>query len=179
MRAAELPDRAEWDMLARALNRRGVRHIAPTGAARGRARPLDDAALFDRLWRSTDARLQEASMALLLMRPELSETARAAIAGLNGDIADRAMRRYVAAAALQRMWRTRIGRRVGFGPVIEAAYFDTLGLPPIEQDHGRAALLALADAESARYGYDAWASYSSFADTFLAELDCASGLLGA
>ena len=81
------------------------------------------------------------------------------------------MRRYVAAAALQRMWRTRIELALRRRPLIPPAYLRELGLPPLEEDYGRAALRALSADEEARYGYDAWAGYTSLMDLFLSEIE--------
>ena len=79
------------------------------------------------------------------------------------------MRRYVA-AALQRMARTRIQATLGPSPLIEPAYVDELGLPPLDEEFGRAAQLELADQERARYGYDAWGTYRGLLDLFLNEI---------
>ena len=80
------------------------------------------------------------------------------------------MRRYIAAAALQRMARTRIQTTLGASPLIPPAYVDELGLPPLDEEFGRAALLELADQEQARYGYDAWGTYRGLLDLFLADI---------
>jgi len=158
----------EWDALTTALNRRGIVHVAP-GRARRRGVPTSEGELFDRLFRSTEPRLQQSTIVLLLTYPELAPDARAAIDGLRGDARDRAMRRYVAAAALQGMARTRIQLQLGPSPLIPPAYLDELAMPPLDEEFGRAALLELADQEQARYGYDAWGTYRGLLDLFLAE----------
>jgi hypothetical protein len=81
------------------------------------------------------------------------------------------MRRYVAASALQRMWRTRIELALGPSLLLEPAYLDELGLPPLEDDFGCPTLRALASDEEQRYGYNAWAGYTSLMDLFLAEIE--------
>jgi hypothetical protein len=80
------------------------------------------------------------------------------------------MRRYVAAAALQRMARTRLAQHLGPRPLIPPAYLDELGLPSLDEEFGRVALLVLADQEQARYGYDAWRTYLNLLDLFLGEI---------
>ena len=80
------------------------------------------------------------------------------------------MVRYVAAAALQRMWRTRLQTDLGPQPLIPPAYLDELGLPSLEDDFGQATLLALARREEERFGHDAWAGYTSLMDLFLIEI---------
>lgn len=67
------------------------------------------------------------------------------------------------------MWWTRLSTDLGPRRPIEPAYLDELGLPAWDQDHGRATLLALSNAE-ALDGYDAWAGYTSLIDMFLCEL---------
>lgn len=157
-----------WDELATALNHWGIVHIAP-GRVRRNGVPQSACDLFDRLFRSTDPRLHQAAVLLLMTHPALAPDASSAIDGLDGDGRDRAMRRYVAAAALQRMARTRIQTQLGPSPVIPAAYVNELGLPSLDDEFGRAALLELAHQEGARYGYDAWRTYRSLLDLFLAE----------
>jgi hypothetical protein len=79
------------------------------------------------------------------------------------------MRRYVAAAAMQRMARTCIEMQLGPQPDVPARYLDELGLPSLTNEYGRASLLELSQQEEALYGYDAWGTYRSLLDLFLAE----------
>src|SRR5688500_1600621 len=95
----------EWDVLAAALNRWGVNHVAPASPGPHESIP-GPAELFERLWRTDDARLHQATVFLLLTHPRLAADARRVIERLEGRQRDRAMRRYVAAASLQRMART-------------------------------------------------------------------------
>jgi hypothetical protein len=159
----------EWDELATALDRFGIKHIAPT-RPRAAGVPETPRELFHRLALTEDPRLKEASIVLLLTHPNLTADARAAIDSIDGPPRDRAMRRYVAAAALQRMARTRISLTLGPQPEIPSAYLDELGLPPLEEDFGRVTLLALAEAEEARYGYVAWRGYLALLDAFLSNI---------
>jgi hypothetical protein len=159
----------DWDELATALNRFGIKHVAPARIRR-RGVPKTARELFHRLALTGDARLAEASIILLLTHPDLASDARRAIDSIAGPSRDRAMRRYVAAAALQRMARTRISLSLGPRPEIPSAYLDELGLPPLEADFGRATLLALAEGEEARYGHAAWRGYLALLDAFLANI---------
>src|SRR5688500_15627640 len=147
------PD-AEWDALATALNQWGVLHLAP-GRIRRSGLPRTLGELYTRLWSTGTSRLHQATVLLLLTHPESAADAQAAIAEFTGTERDRAMRRYVAAAALQRMARTRIAQRLGPRPLIPPAFLDELGLPALDQEFGRETLLAMADQEQTRYGYDA------------------------
>lgn len=158
----------EWDVLASALNTSGVEHLAPY--RRVRQGLPQGAELFYLLARVSSVRLQEAAIALLLIRPDLAVSARAAIERLEGTERERAMYRYVAAAALQRMWRTRLEHDLGPQSLIPVAYLEQLGLPPLDDDFGRTTLRALAEQEEARYGHNAWAGYTSLIDLILAEI---------
>ena len=157
----------EWDTLASALNDWGILHVAPLRRRRERIAPED---LFWRLAEATDVRLREAAVLVLLTYPGQAPDAQAAMARLGGLARERAVFRYVAAAALQRMWRTRLQTDLGPHPLIPPAYLDELGLPPLEEDFGRPTLLALARIEEARFGHNAWAGYTSLMDLFLAEI---------
>lgn len=159
----------EWDELTTALNRLGVLHVAP-GEPRPHDVPLSATELFARLWRSTEPRLHQAAVVLLLTHPNLAANARAAIAHLDSVTRERAKRRYLAAAALQRMAKTRIAMRLGAQPLILEAYLDDLNLPPLDDEYGRETLLALAQQEHDRYGYDAWGTYRTLLDLFLNEI---------
>lgn len=161
---------AEWDELTAALNAYGVRHVLPgRHPRRGAALPAG-VELFRRLAQSEDVRLQESIVVLLLTHPDLAGEARGAIEALTGAQRDRAARRYVAAAALQRMWRTRIELALGSQPLVEAAYLDELGLPDIDEEFGQAALWELSAQEERLYGYNAWAGYTSLMDMFLGQM---------
>jgi hypothetical protein len=160
---------AEWDLMTTALNRLGVIHLAPR-RPRGRGAPRTAVELFERLFRSPEARLHQATVLLLLTHPSLASSARAAIAGLEGSERDRAIRRYMAAAALQRMAWTRLELRLGRRELIPPSYREELGLPSLNEEFGRSALLALATDEQARYGYNAWATYRTLLDLLLAEM---------
>jgi hypothetical protein len=53
---------------------------------------------------------------------------------------------------------------------VPPAYLEELGLPPLDDEFGRVTLLALADEETRRYGYDAWRTYLKVLDLYLAEI---------
>lgn len=156
----------EWDILTTALNRYGIVHVAPARPRR-RGGPRTPRQLFTRLFTSPEARLQQAAVLLLLTHPELASEACAAIDLLKAEQRDLGMRRYVAAGALQRMARTRIELSIGERPLVPPAYLEELGLPSLDLEFGRAALIELAEEEERRYGYDAWGTYRALLDTFL------------
>jgi len=158
----------DWDTLATALNDRGVLHVAPARERRSNA-PTSTGELFERLVTSPEPRLQQAAVLLLLTHPDAADQARAVVERLAEVQRDRAMRRYVAAAAMQRMARTRIDLQIGRRPEIPPGFIDELGLPPLDTEFGRDTLIELARQEEALYGYDAWGTYRALLDLFLAE----------
>lgn len=158
----------EWDELAAGLNRYGVLHVRP--AAAPPTQPPIGYELIRRLQLADAVRLREALIPLLLTHPELDGDAQRTIAELPDPAARRARLRYAAAGALQRMWRTRLEEALGPHRLIAPAYLDELGLPPLDDDLGRATLLALSNLEEAEYGHDAWAGYTSLMDLLLGEL---------
>lgn len=163
----------DWDELAAALNAAGIRHIAPgaSAAAVPTQRLPAGSTLIARLLSADDVRLQEASVLLLLTRPNLADTFAAEAEHLPGETGVQAKHRYVAAAALQRMWRSRIAWALGPQALIPARYLDQLGLPDLDQDFGRATLRSLCELAEARWGYDAWAGYTSLLALFLNEIE--------
>ena len=158
----------EWDELAAGLNGYGVLHVRPAAMPAGP--PPAGRELIRRLQLADAVRLREALIPLLLTHPELDGDAQRAIAELPDPVAGRARLRYAAAAALQRMWRTRLEEALGPHHLIAPAYLDELGLPPLDDDFGRATLLALSNLEEAEHGHDAWAGYTSLMDLLLGEL---------
>src|SRR4051812_39212910 len=97
----------EWDQLTLALNQQGIYHIAPRHQP---SMPVlsDPEELFTALFTTSDVRLQESAVALLLTHPHFAPFAQQAIAHMTGPSQMRAKQRYVVACALQRMWRTRL-----------------------------------------------------------------------
>jgi hypothetical protein len=168
--SSETTDAAdEWDRLATALNHWGILHIAPRRPRRAGV-PETARELFARLAGSDEPRIHQAIVLLLLTHPQLADDAQAAISQLAGNRRDRAMRRYVAATALQRMARTRIAQHLGSSPLLPVTYLDELDLPPLDEEFGRVTLLALAAGEQERYGYDSWGTYLGLLDLFLHEI---------
>lgn len=157
----------EWDGLTSALTRYGVLHLPP-GREVADALPTPRA-LFTRLANAPQPRLRQAVVFLLLTRPELAHAAVAAVRTLSDGARDLAMRRYVAAAALQRMARMRIEERLGPQPLLPPEFLSALALPSLDDDHGEHTLWELSRQEEARYGYDAWGTYRRILELFLAE----------
>jgi hypothetical protein len=158
----------EWDVLATALNRCGIRHVAPDRWVH-RGVPIGQA-LIRALLTATSIRLQEAVTPFLLTYPERAADVQGVIVTLEGRARERAIGRYVAAAALQRLWRSRLACWLGPQPLIPDAYRSELGLPPLTSNHGEDTLWALAEWERSRWGHNAWAGYTALMDLFLTEI---------
>jgi hypothetical protein len=152
-----------------ALNRRGVLHVVP-GEPRQEGAPLPARDLFARLYQSVEPRLHQSALVLLLTHPHLAIDARLAIDELSGVMQERAKRRYVAAAALQRMARTRIALALGPQSLIPSAYLDEFELPQLDDEFGRRTLLVLSAQEAERFGYDAWGTCRTLLEFFLSEI---------
>jgi hypothetical protein len=159
---------AEWDRLAYALNQQGIHHVAPHIQPIMPV-PSEPEALFTALFTTSDVRLQESSIALLLTHPDFAHSATQAIDHLTGPAQLRAKQRYVVACALQRMWRTRLQWTLGPHPVIEPGYLDELDLPSLEEEFGQTTLWELCRQEERMYGHNAWAGYTSLMDLLLTE----------
>jgi hypothetical protein len=167
-RLACSPSEDEWDALSSALNELGVKHVTRL-RRRSSRRALPPRELFERLLVSGDPRLEQSAIVLLLTHPALADDMQSAVRTLTGTARNRGMRRYVAAAAMQRMARTRIALQLGQQPDIPAAFLFELGLPPLDAEFGRETLLALSRQEEDLHGHDAWGSYRSLLDLFLVE----------
>jgi len=161
-------DTDEWDLLTTALNQYGIRHVAPGAKPKGPLPKSEE--LFFHLATSHAVRLRQAMILMLITHPDLDADARQAIERLGGDLRTKALYRYVAACALQRTWRTRLATDLGPRRPIQPVYLDRLALPPLDQDAGRATLVALSNQEEDSYRYDAWNGYTALMDLLLSEL---------
>lgn len=159
----------EWDALVADLAAYGVDHLWQNRAPANEPRSAE--ALFAALFESSSPRLHQASAALLLVRPDLAPAAQRAILGLPALPRDRAMRRYMAAAYLQRIARSRLRSLFGDQPELPTTYAAELNLPDAEARFGEHALEVLSDEESRRYGYDAWGTYWRLLETVLRQAE--------
>jgi hypothetical protein len=140
----------ERDALTTTLTQLGMVDLALGGRPR-RGIPPDPRGLFRRRCGSDDPRLHEAIIHLLT-RPDFAVVARALIADLTRESWDGAARRYLAAAAMLRIARPPIPEHLGEAALIGPAYVLVRSTPPLDEDFGRKALRALANAEDARHG---------------------------
>ncbi len=161
---------ATWQRIVESLRAHGVRHLSLLEAPSD-APPLPLPELVDEVLRASDPRLRQSLVPLLLTHPDYGPLVRERIDRLPADLADRAKRLYVVAAAAQRMWRSRLEWILGRQPLLAPAYEEDLQVPDLDQAYGRAAFLAVADDEEARYGYNARAGYEALIDQVLAEMD--------
>jgi len=98
--------------------------------------PGSASALFERLLTSREPRLQQAAIILLLTQPALAGSAIEAVRNLTGAARDRAMRRYVAAVAMQRMARTRIVMQLGPQPDLPEQFSKSSDCRPLPTSMG-------------------------------------------
>lgn len=150
------------DHLVAALHRRGICYLAPS--PEGDEPELTDDELLIGLAASKDGRLRFALAGLLLVHPELAETAAclldARCSPTNGKTPpdwawDELRKQYVAAMYLQRLWRTRLRLHVGDQPLIAERYTNDLGLPAADVMFGEMGLRVLTD----RSAFNDWSSY--------------------
>ena len=160
----------DWDVLAASLNSYGINHLAPSGQP-DRSLVTDPEKLFRALVTARAVRLQEAAIVLLITHPSLAAAALTAIDSISGSARVQAVRRYVVACCLQRMWRSRLQLTLGPQRLIPPAFLDELHLPPLELDDGRATLRALAEREEEAHGHNAWDGYASLMNLVLAQVE--------
>jgi len=151
------------DHLVAALHQRGICYLAPS--PHGDEPHLNDDELLIGLAGSKDGRLRFALAGLLLVHPELVENLIAivethTIAPINAPIVQELKRQYVAAAYLQRMWRTRLNQRFGDTPLMEDRFTGELNLPASGMMNGKLGLRTLTDASL----FNDWSSYEQVVD---------------
>jgi hypothetical protein len=143
---------AHRDDLIDRLRAHGIAYLGGGSAWAGRGsdyRSAQDAPvppLLEDLLRSDDSRLRTAVVALLFRHPEYAEVAKAlAIRGPHTDRPSLLLAiSVVAAAALQRMWAFSLDLYLpGWVAIDPGPLIAMLGVPPPEEDYGRAALDAL------------------------------------
>ena len=156
------------DHLVAALHARGICYLAPS--PHGDEPALTDAELMLGLAASRDGRLRFALAALLLVHPEglaghaahLIETCDTK--GIGQPAPPKAWeelrKHYVAAAYLQRMWRTRLAFHFGEQLDIPDRFTESLNLPKANVMHGEMGLRMLTE----RSPYNDWSSYEQVID---------------
>ena len=150
------------DQLVAALHARGICYLAPT--PQGDEPALNDAELILGLAASKDGRLRFALAGLLLVHPELAGLAAHLIethdtSAISKHVPpeawDELRKQYVAAAYLQRLWRTRLAFHFGEQTDIPDRFTETLDLPKADVMHGEMGLRMLTE----RSLYNDWSSY--------------------
>jgi hypothetical protein len=153
--------------LVAALHARGICYLAPS--PNGDEPALSNAELMVGLAASQDGRLRFALAALLLVHPELAglaahliETCDAKSIGkpVPPKVWEELRKHYVAAAYLQRMWRTRLAFYYGEQPDIPDRFTESLNLPKSTVMFGEMGLRMLTE----RSPYNDWSSYEQVID---------------
>ena len=155
------------DDLVAGLHARGVCYLTPT--PHGDEQALGDDELIAGIARAEDARLRFALAGLFLLRPELALRAIEIEPVLPAVARDELRKQYVAAACLQRLWRTHLRLQFGDTPLIPEHFTRELDLPSPELMHGELGLRVLCE----RSPYNDWSSYQQVID-LLGNQPCAS-----
>jgi hypothetical protein len=155
------------ELLVAALHARGICYLAPS--PQGDEPALNDAELMLGLATSKDGRIRFALAGLLLVHPELAHLAAHMIEtcdtkGVSQPASPKAWeelrKQYVAAAYLQRMWRTRLAFHFGEQPEIPDRFTESLNLPKASVMFGEMGLRMLTE----RSPYNDWSSYEQVID---------------
>ena len=154
------------DRLVAALRANGIRFLANGDEWAEESPALSPSALIAGLVGDPDPRLHMALTALLLLHPDWSAFVPGVAATLDGLAAVELRARYMAAAYLQRFWRTRLGLDLGDFPALPDLYSRELGLPSAEERYGKTGLVELAEwhARHSRFPFNRLASYHKAAD---------------
>jgi hypothetical protein len=167
------------ELLVAALHARGICYLAPSPT--GDEPVLSDAELMLGLAASKDGRVRFALAGLLLVHPELAGLAAHLIdtcdtTGISQPVPPKAWdelrKQYVAAACLQRMWRTRLAFYFGEQPEIPDRFTESLNLPKAGVMHGEMGLRMLTE----RSPYNDWSSYEQVID-MICEQPCRTVIL--
>lgn len=135
------PDVGERETLVAALRARGVDYLMSDG---GSGNTLSDQDLITHLVTHEDARLRSALTGLFLLHPELAPLAATLADTLPPDARIELQARYMAAAYLQRFWRTRLEIYNLTTPDLPDLFSAALGLPAANVMYGKPGLNALA-----------------------------------
>jgi len=156
--------------LVAAMREHGVDWLAPSDAPGGGS--IEPATLVASLAAHDDPRLRAALTGLFILRPEFSALVAEVRQALEPTACDEMSARYMAAAYLQRLWRTRLGLYLEDSPELPDLYSESLGLPLANQGYGKPGLLALAEWHKQRTAmpYNRLAEYNRVLEHVFASL---------
>ncbi len=127
-----------------------------TDAARQPPPAIPSVHLLQRLARAPEPRVRDATIALLLLHPELAESIPAALASADQETREQLITLVLAALYLQRIWLTQLTLALGHPPQFPespfAALWEARQLPPPALGYGEPGLRALEAAEQRRRG---------------------------
>ena len=130
------------DSLVAALRKHGVDWLAPSDAANCEVAPE---ILVASLAAHDDPRLRSALTGLFILHPEFSAVVNNAVNALDAAARDELTARYMAAAYLQRLWRTRLGLYLGDYNELPDLFSVSLSLPTANEGYGKIGLHVLAE----------------------------------
>ncbi len=155
MTATRTPPEEELASLVSALRAWGLDYLI-TDAARQLSPPIPPVQLLQRLARAPEPRVRDATIALLLLHPELAEIISVALAAADQETREQLSTLILAALYLQRIWLTQLALALGHPPQFPespfAALWEARQLPPPALDYGEPGLRALEAVEQRRRG---------------------------
>ena len=140
------------EALVAALRAWGITYLAPSDAAADQSEIAPET-LVTALLRQPDTRLQLALVPLFLRHPALASCVPPLTAGLDAALSLELQTLYMAAAYLQRHWKSRLGLYLDDMTLLPDLFLRQLGLPAAEERFGKTGLHDLAAAWQARSPY--------------------------
>ncbi len=144
-----------------ALQKRGITYLAPSDAHATEILPTDED-LIIAILNQSDSRLHLALVTLFIRWPALANYIPTIVGKVSANAALQLQMLYMAAAYLQRLWRTRLSFYMEQISLLPDLYSAELHLPPVDERFGKSGLHAVADL---------WATHSLFPFNRLASLN--------
>lgn len=155
MSAIRTTSEEETAALVAALRAWGIDYLTASVAPRA-GTSIPPVQLLQRLAQSPQARIRDATIALLLLHPELAEAIPTALAAAGQETREQLITLVLAALYLQRIWLTQLALALGhlsqFPEGAFAALWEARRLPPPALDYGESGLRALEAEEQRRRG---------------------------
>jgi hypothetical protein len=148
---------AELVRLLAELHARGIRYLSGgEDMTLTAAELLPPAELLRRLAACPEARVRNATIALLLLHPELADAVPDALVGSESAVAEALKTLVLATLYLQRLWETSLAVTIGHAPTLPESDFAWMWrqrrLPSPDEMHGELGLRHLQEAEQRRLG---------------------------
>ncbi len=142
----------DTETLAAALWAHGVHVLRTTATTAPVVALMSPAEVVVGLVQHPQARLRDAAPALIVAKAPDAPLMRSAGERLQGTNGERFQTLYTVAACLQRQWWTRLRLSLPGTPRLDDSYSAGLGLPPVDERHGRICLASIDPALAASCG---------------------------